>query len=43
VREMAPSLILRDKRIPVLNGWEAARRYRAGPDPPAPIWAPSPP
>ena len=30
VREAAPSLILLDMRLPVLDGWEFARRYRAG-------------
>ncbi len=32
-----PRLILLDMRMPVLNGWELARRYRAGPGPHAPI------
>jgi CheY-like chemotaxis protein len=37
VQVTAPSLILLDMRMPVLDGWEFARRYRAGPGPHAPI------
>ena len=37
VHEAAPGLILLDMRMPVLNGWEFARRYRARPSPHAPI------
>ena len=37
VHEAAPGLILLDMRMPVLDGWEFARRYRAGPGPHAPI------
>jgi CheY-like chemotaxis protein len=36
-REGTPGLILLDMRMPVLNGWEFARRYRAQPPPHAPI------
>ncbi len=37
VHEAAPGLILLDMRMPVLDGWEFARRYRAQPGPHAPI------
>jgi two-component system chemotaxis response regulator CheY len=37
VHEAAPGLILLDMRMPVLDGWEFARRYRARPGPHAPI------
>ena len=33
----APSLILLDMRMPVIDGWEFARRYRARPGPHAPL------
>ena len=36
-REATPGLILLDMRMPVMNGWEFARRYRARPGPHAPI------
>jgi two-component system, chemotaxis family, chemotaxis protein CheY len=36
-REVTPGLILLDMRMPVMNGWEFARRYRAQPPPHAPI------
>jgi CheY-like chemotaxis protein len=34
-----PDLILLDLRMPVMDGWEFARRYRLGPGPHAPIIA----
>jgi CheY-like chemotaxis protein len=34
-----PELILLDLRMPVMNGWEFARRYRTLPGPHAPIVA----
>jgi two-component system chemotaxis response regulator CheY len=36
-QEAAPGLILLDMRMPVLDGWAFARRYRARPGPHAPI------
>ncbi len=37
LEQCAPSLILLDVRMPVMDGREFARRYRAWPDPRAPI------
>ena len=37
--EFQPDLILLDLRMPVLDGWDFARRYRAMPGPHAPIIA----
>jgi CheY-like chemotaxis protein len=37
VRAARPDLVLLDMRMPVMDGWEFARRYRAGPKPHAPI------
>jgi CheY-like chemotaxis protein len=37
IREAAPGLILLDMRMPMLDGWAFARRYRALPGPHAPI------
>jgi two-component system, chemotaxis family, chemotaxis protein CheY len=39
VDRVKPSLILLDLRMPVMDGWEFARRYRATPGPHAPIVA----
>jgi two-component system, chemotaxis family, chemotaxis protein CheY len=39
VPECQPDLILLDLRMPVMDGWEFARRYRLGPGPHAPIVA----
>jgi two-component system chemotaxis response regulator CheY len=39
VEQVLPSLILLDLRMPVMSGWEFARRYRAGPAPHAPLIA----
>ncbi len=35
--ERPPRLIVLDMRMPVMDGWEFARRYRQGPGPHAPI------
>lgn len=37
VREVRPDLILLDMRMPVMDGWTFARRYRQQPDSSAPI------
>lgn len=37
--EFEPELILLDLRMPVMDGWDFARRYRARPGPHAPIVA----
>ena len=37
VRAAPPCLILLDLRMPGMNGWEFARRYRALPGPRAPL------
>jgi len=39
LREFTPSLILLDLRMPVMDGWEFARRYEKFPGPRAPIVA----
>jgi CheY-like chemotaxis protein len=39
VADSTPDLILLDLRMPVMNGWEFARRYRALPGAHAPIIA----
>jgi CheY-like chemotaxis protein len=37
VRQEAPSLILLDMRMPIMDGWSFARQYQALPGPHAPI------
>lgn len=37
VGRVHPDLVLLDMRMPVMDGWEFARQYRAGPAPHAPI------
>jgi two-component system chemotaxis response regulator CheY len=37
VRTARPDLVLLDMRMPIMDGWEFARRYRARPEPHAPI------
>src|SRR5215211_7108697 len=39
VAEFRPSLILLDMRMPIMDGWEFARRYREGPGPHVPLIA----
>jgi two-component system chemotaxis response regulator CheY len=39
VDHLRPGLILLDLRMPVMDGWEFARRYRASPGPHAPMVA----
>jgi two-component system chemotaxis response regulator CheY len=39
LKEFTPSLILLDLRMPVMDGWEFARRYEEMPGPRAPIVA----
>ena len=39
VERTRPGLILLDLRMPVMDGWEFARRYRLTPEPHAPIVA----
>ncbi|HEV2124696.1 MAG TPA: response regulator, partial [Chloroflexota bacterium] len=36
-QQRQPDVILLDMRLPVMDGWEFARRYRSGPPPHAPI------
>jgi CheY-like chemotaxis protein len=37
IAEVRPDVILLDMRMPVMDGWEFARRYRSQPAPHAPI------
>jgi two-component system chemotaxis response regulator CheY len=39
LRELTPSLILLDLRMPVMDGWEFARAYEKMPGPRAPVVA----
>jgi CheY-like chemotaxis protein len=39
ITDVQPGLILLDLRMPVMDGWEFARRYRLTPEPHAPIVA----